>query len=361
MRSTLAAALASALLFVLAAGSPASGQALVGSFLVQDGPDWQVNPQSVSCLEACAIVFGGGASGYACSTSDSSIDHLAYLSGWGDETYCFTPAAEDYSLGTDYDCGSVGCSYSAYVDDHCEMGETNYCWLPACGDGVLDPGEACDDGNLAAGDCCSATCQLEASLGSCDDGDPCTQDSCGESGCANAAEPALICDEDVAKASLLLDAAKGKASFSWRKGSVPLAQLGDPTVATGYTLCLYGADTALARLEVPAGGTCSGKACWKGLGKAASPKGFAYKDKLAASDGVRSLTLKAHDAGKAKLALAAKGGDLPPLDLGPTGLTAPVTAQLRNDDGMCWGARFQSSDARKSDANVFKATHKNVP
>jgi cysteine-rich repeat protein len=33
--------------------------------------------------------------------------------------------------------------------------------LGACGDGHLDPGEQCDDGNTAGGDCCSATCQLE--------------------------------------------------------------------------------------------------------------------------------------------------------------------------------------------------------
>lgn len=30
-----------------------------------------------------------------------------------------------------------------------------------CGDGVLDEGEECDDGNLARGDCCGATCAVE--------------------------------------------------------------------------------------------------------------------------------------------------------------------------------------------------------
>ncbi|OGY45369.1 MAG: hypothetical protein A3A24_02245 [Candidatus Buchananbacteria bacterium RIFCSPLOWO2_01_FULL_46_12] len=32
---------------------------------------------------------------------------------------------------------------------------------PACGDGFLDPGEICDDGNMIDGDGCSATCQFE--------------------------------------------------------------------------------------------------------------------------------------------------------------------------------------------------------
>lgn len=32
---------------------------------------------------------------------------------------------------------------------------------PACGDGIVDPGEECDDGNVASGDGCSATCRVE--------------------------------------------------------------------------------------------------------------------------------------------------------------------------------------------------------
>jgi cysteine-rich repeat protein len=30
-----------------------------------------------------------------------------------------------------------------------------------CGDGVVEPGEQCDDGNTVSGDGCSSTCQLE--------------------------------------------------------------------------------------------------------------------------------------------------------------------------------------------------------
>lgn len=44
----------------------------------------------------------------------------------------------------------------------------------ACGDGVLDPGEQCDDGNVVGGDCCSATCQLEPLGSPCDDHNACT-------------------------------------------------------------------------------------------------------------------------------------------------------------------------------------------
>ena len=44
-------------------------------------------------------------------------------------------------------------------------------------------GEACDDGNTLAGDCCNAVCQVE--VGPCDDADNCsTGDVCTPTGCA---------------------------------------------------------------------------------------------------------------------------------------------------------------------------------
>ena len=47
--------------------------------------------------------------------------------------------------------------------------------LTACGNGVVDRGESCDDGNVRDGDCCSATCATVAANGAaCDDGNPCT-------------------------------------------------------------------------------------------------------------------------------------------------------------------------------------------
>lgn len=74
-----------------------------------------------------------------------------------------------------------------------------------CGDGVLDAGEACDDGNTSGGDCCSATCQPEAAATTCDDGRFCNgADACDGRGacsrhgvdpCAGGPECASFCDE----------------------------------------------------------------------------------------------------------------------------------------------------------------------
>jgi cysteine-rich repeat protein len=60
------------------------------------------------------------------------------------------------------------------------------CQLEGCGNGVIDPGEQCDDGNTVSGDGCSATCQREPRCGDgvvdpgeqCDDGNTVSGDGC---------------------------------------------------------------------------------------------------------------------------------------------------------------------------------------
>jgi cysteine-rich repeat protein len=51
-----------------------------------------------------------------------------------------------------------------------------------CGNGQLDAGEVCDDHNVADGDCCSSTCQLDAPGTPCPDANDCTDDTCDGSG-----------------------------------------------------------------------------------------------------------------------------------------------------------------------------------
>ena len=59
-----------------------------------------------------------------------------------------------------------------------------------CGNGVLEPGEQCDDGNTLNGDCCSATCTIDPAGTPCNDGNACTgPDACtgGTPTCSGAA------------------------------------------------------------------------------------------------------------------------------------------------------------------------------
>src|SRR5207249_455274 len=70
--------------------------------------------------------------------------------------------------------GSCPDEGNACTDDVCSGGQCTHPFAPRCltpilslleegqcGDGVLDPGEECDDGNVQSGDGCSATCRPE--------------------------------------------------------------------------------------------------------------------------------------------------------------------------------------------------------
>src|SRR5262249_36756068 len=60
-----------------------------------------------------------------------------------------------------------------------------------CGNGVIDPGEQCDDFNAASGDGCSASCQLEAGFVCPTIGAPCIHlVYCGD----GVVEPPETCD-----------------------------------------------------------------------------------------------------------------------------------------------------------------------
>lgn len=68
---------------------------------------------------------------------------------------------------------------------------------PDCGDGILDPGEVCDDGNNVGGDGCEADCTLACELASdCQDDDRCTDNERCEAGrCV--ADPVDPSDDDL--------------------------------------------------------------------------------------------------------------------------------------------------------------------
>ncbi|MBX3272894.1 MAG: DUF4215 domain-containing protein [Sandaracinaceae bacterium] len=73
-----------------------------------------------------------------------------------------------------------------------------------CGDGILDPGEECDDGNNRNGDGCSASCRIEGPAAvcgnrvvepgeECDDGNRVSGDGCSSS-CTIESTGYLVCN-----------------------------------------------------------------------------------------------------------------------------------------------------------------------
>jgi cysteine-rich repeat protein len=161
-----------------------------------------------------------------------------------------------------------------------------------CGNGRLEGGETCDDGNAQAGDCCAADCTLEAdaspcptsdvcvSAGACSGGtcvpsepaaagtpcaaddDACTVDICDGAGacqigpaptCATCARcdaqlgcvltPATGCRVDAGGTLVIRDReafGKDRLLWKWTRGAAtPAAALGDPIATDDYTLCLW--------------------------------------------------------------------------------------------------------------------------
>ncbi len=139
--------------------------------------------------------------------------------------------AQNRPIGVDDDGGSGPCSrlamrlqpgaYALTVDSFGRRGVENYRLTvrftdpeggggdAVCGNGVVEAGETCDDGNDAAGDGCSAQCQFESECGNgaidlgetCDDGnrnngDGCDSDCRIETECGNeVVEPGEQCDD----------------------------------------------------------------------------------------------------------------------------------------------------------------------
>ncbi len=121
-----------------------------------------------------------------------------------------------------------------------------------------------------------------------------------------------------------------------------------------FKLCIYSGATPslIVEMQVPAGGTCGTKACWKAI----PSKGYKYGDKGLSSDGVKKLLLKGDVAGKSKLLIQGKDGNLPlpTLPLDPNG---PVIAQLSSSDPNrpCYEETLTQASVIKNEAKQFKA------
>ena len=103
---------------------------LVGSYRLGNGPLWSTNPEVYTCQEACAERFdavSGNPADWHCSRTQEAVDCTSWWDGWGERNCAAQWSSDDMSRGETYNCGSNGCSRSAYVTDHCPN-QVNYCW-----------------------------------------------------------------------------------------------------------------------------------------------------------------------------------------------------------------------------------------
>ncbi len=210
------------------------------------------------------------------------------------------------------------------------------CPNPQCGNGVIEPGESCDDGNLDSNDDCSPLCEIQCPP-----------------------QPAPACHELVPGGSgrlLIRDESRNSRdllTWKWTRGeATTLAALGDPIARDGYRLCLYDASTdpglLLLSATAPAGGVCGRGACWR----ANRDTGFRYRNGARTPDGIDRLDLRAGKDRQAKMRATGKG---PLLVLPPLPLPLPARVQLHGRGGECWETAFDAAGTQHNDTRRFKA------
>ncbi|HEX6130588.1 MAG TPA: hypothetical protein VF044_02600, partial [Actinomycetota bacterium] len=260
-----------------------------------------------------------------------------------------------------------------------------------CGDGFVDAGESCDDGDLLEGDCCSPTCTLDPSgtpcaddanvctddvcddagtcthppnTASCEDGNACTiGETCTDGACDGGAPVAcghcLPCDpvtgcpappvcrtpDRPERAKLVVSPARDigqRLRFKWRGGRIVLPDLGDPARKHAYEVCISGDDppSEIFFGSAGAGFVCGdGEACWRG-----SRGGFLWKG--GADDvGLRRIALRAGAPRKAAVLVSVEGDTdvLPSLPW-----PAPLTVTVRGTQGICWESEFRAENVTQS-------------
>ncbi len=304
-------------------------------------------------LDGLSPARDAGDPAFTAAAGETDIDGSTRVSGAAVDL-----GADEVGCGDGTEDPGEQCDDGNQVDgDGCDSN----CTFTACGNSVLTVGEQCDDGGTEDGDCCSASCQLDAPGVACDDDSVCSAiDSCdGAGACIGLAEPAAGCFAPVKIDAARFDlsnrdgSSRDKAGLKWKSGEAhDLAALGDPTVATAYTLCVYdqsaGSWQTALEATIPAGGSCAGSPCWKAIGS----KGFKYKDRASTAGGVQKLILKSGAEGRTKFILKARGGaiDLPAM---PLAQDSTVAARLSNDAGSCWQADF-TTPATANSASRFK-------
>ncbi|NQY91376.1 MAG: hypothetical protein HRT46_06910 [Deltaproteobacteria bacterium] len=290
------------------------------------------------------------------SCADNGFVATDTACGDGSDTECSDPDScdgEGICQPNDDASDGIACG-----DNETECHEQDTCGAGSCTDnGFLASGSSCSsDGNECTDDECDGggTCSHPNNANSCEDGDPATwDDQCSAGICESGffACPMFPLDGCRApvfpgKSSIYLRTAGGAKDvlkWKWRAGAATsLADYGDPVNSDQVSLCLYDEDndvpTLVVEQVIDPGGSCGGKACWKG-----SPRMYKYNSKgVVTSHGVGNLKLKRGEDGKASIAAKAKGVGIA-LPTAPLLADSHITMQLVSEPGGCWETVFDAT------------------
>jgi cysteine-rich repeat protein len=241
----------------------------------------------------------------------------------------------------------------------CDAGEETAgcdddCTAVTCGDGNVNEAanEECDDGNVADGDGCGATCALECGDGNidageeCDDGNAVNGDGCSArctetASCPASPRPSCVTGEATKNQVKFKDDIKNPGSdikdngqYKAQKITIAIADgaIGDPDQGTDtYTWCLYDGEGLLKGIDIAAdaGPAATLWTCKLDPGK----QSCKYKNADVVANGVAGISVKAGVAGKgqASISLKSKAGNFS----APTmPLVTPVTSQLLVNEGI---------------------------
>jgi hypothetical protein len=236
-----------------------------------------------------------------------------------------------------------------------------YCNGPdTCADGVCSrhAGDPCAGGGECRDACDEPTrgCAAPAGTRCADEGDLCTADLCdGAGGCTHLVAPYPTCTAPARSGRTRLELVRGRQpeddELSWtldRAGATERAELGDPLTTTGYALCVFdGAGSLLLDARVAPGGRCGRSPCWT-----IKRNRVRYHDPTGATAGIVRLAVKAARAGRADASAVGRGAalGLPVLPIAHL----PLTVQLHNTEGACWGATYAGASRNTSSRFIAK-------
>jgi cysteine-rich repeat protein len=211
-----------------------------------------------------------------------------------------------------------------------------------CGDGILDGGEACDDGNVADGDGCNSACRIRLCL------EP------RATTCVVADHASLSVHEKEKRRGLV---AGFSANLKGWNEEIVREDFGLPTFdLTRYDICVYdGADELVAQMIVPRGfDTCGRKekSCWSDLGQ----DGYKFSDPDLESAGIGSILTHGGKIGRGSLSVKGRrkrdADRLPRMTEQLAGSTH-ATVQVMISDGRCFSAELPN--VKKNDEGSFSA------